>query len=98
MRRIEEIKVNVLYAIMEESIPDFSRKQAAFDEFSVLVTQLGIEQPYEAHTPTMQEYLQQYPSRIVGDKAAIAAIVVSPFVLVAIVLAIVAVVRKKKAY
>ena len=44
----------------------------------------------------MQEYLQQYPSRIVGDKIAIAAIVISPFVLVAIVIAIVAVVRKKK--
>lgn len=96
VRRIEEIKVNVLYAIMEESIPDYSRKQTAFDEFSTLVTQLGIEQPYEAHTPTMQEYLQQYPSRIVGDKVAIAAIAISPLVLVAIVLAIVAVVRKKK--
>ncbi|MGN0771114.1 MAG: DUF4838 domain-containing protein [Christensenellales bacterium] len=94
--RIEEIKVNLLYAIMEESIPDYNRKQAAFDEFSVLVTQLGIEQPYEAHTPTMQEYLQQYPSRIVGDKIAIAAIVVSPFVLVAIIIAIVAIIRKKK--
>ena len=58
---LEEIKINVLYAVMNESNLLYNRKKDAFSEFSSLVNIHDIEQPYEVGA-TMEEYISsEYP-------------------------------------
>ena len=53
---LEEIKINVLYAVMNEGNLLYNRKKDAFSEFSSLVNIHDIEQPYEVGA-TMEEYI-----------------------------------------
>lgn len=60
---LEEIKINILYSIMNEKNMRYERKKNAFDEFSVLVKKHGIERPYETGI-LMDEYIEDTYPRI----------------------------------
>lgn len=61
---LEEIKINILYSIMNERNMRCERKKTAFNEFSVLVKKHDIERPYEFGI-TMDEYIEKvYPSKL----------------------------------
>lgn len=55
---LEEIKINILYSIMNEKNFHYKRKKAAFNEFSVLVKKHCIEKPYEFGI-SMDEYIEK---------------------------------------
>lgn len=61
---LEEIKINILYSIMNEKDLNYGRKKAAFDEFCSLVEKLDIEKPSEFGI-SMDEYIRKvFPRRL----------------------------------
>lgn len=63
--RVEEIKINVLYARMTDGSLNYEKKKKAFDEFSVLVEKHKIRQPYEPADPTMERFIDTvYPKEL----------------------------------
>ena len=61
---LEEIKINILYSIMNEKNMNYNRKKSAFDEFCILVKKHEISQPYEFGI-SMQEYTEKaYPKKL----------------------------------
>lgn len=65
---LEEIKINVLYAVMGDNSQDYARKEAAFEEFCVLAEKYGLERYDESTSMTefiqtvYPDYLQQWQS------------------------------------
>ncbi len=61
---LEEIKINILYSIMNEKNMNYSRKKSAFDEFCILVKKYEISKPYEFGI-SMEEYINKiYPRKL----------------------------------
>lgn len=79
VKQLEEIKINILYATMNEGGYDINRKEAAFEEFITLVREHNVPQPYEGNPPTMEDYINDiYPSYLTGQKLALSACVILP--------------------
>ena len=96
--RLEEIKINILYAKMYESSFDFKGKEQAFSEFSELVKKHNIDRVNEWKKPSMDEFLNSgYESYLVGQKLILSSIVILPFVVVGLItLSIVLILKYKK--
>ncbi len=95
---VEEIKINVLYAIMNEATNLYHfRKKDAFSEFTALVQKHDIEQPHEVGV-TMQEYIDtEYPAFLTENALKITACVVSAVAAAGIAAGIAVIIKKKKA-
>ena len=95
---VEEIKINVLYAIMNEATNLYHfRKKDAFSEFTALVQKHDIEQPHEVGV-TMQEYIDtEYPAFLTENALKITACVVSAVAAAGIAAGIAVILKKKKA-
>lgn len=75
---VQEIRINVLYAMMNAEGLDVLSKLRAFDEFKDLVTKHGITKPCEVAPPDMNEYIKTvYPGKIALDFVCIASIVLA---------------------
>lgn len=77
--RLEEIKINILYAIMNESGYAAVRKDKAFKEFKLLNEKFNISQPHEIANPTMEEYITDvYPKQLLHQKVMLSVCVIVP--------------------
>lgn len=93
---LEEIKLNVLYAIMQEDNLYYFRKKDAFAEFQTLLARHDIEQPHEVGV-TMEEFLSaEYPAVLRTVALKITACVASPVAAAALAAGIVLAVKKRK--
>lgn len=93
---LEEIKINVLYAVMNEGNLLYNRKKDAFSEFSSLVNIHDIEQPYEVGA-TMEEYISsEYPLVLRNTALKITACVTASVLVAGIAAGIVLAVKKTR--
>lgn len=93
---LEEIKINILYAVMNEDNLLYNRKKDAFSEFTALMRTHDIEQPHEVGV-TMEEYISsEYPVILRNTALKITACVAAPIVGAGIAAAVVFVVKKVK--
>lgn len=93
---LEEIKINILYAVMNEDNLLYNRKKDAFSEFTALMRTHDIEQPHEVGV-TMEEYISsEYPVILRNTALKITACVAAPIVGAGIAAAVVFVVKKIK--
>ena len=93
---LEEIKLNVLYGIMQEDNLYYFRKKDAFAEFQTLLARHDIEQPHEVGV-TMEEFLSaEYPAVLRTVALKITACVASPVAAAALAAGIVLAVKKRK--
>lgn len=84
--RLEEIKINILYAIMNEGGYGAVRKEKAFDEFKLLNEKFNISQPHEGNDPSMEKYINEiYPQYLSRQKATLYVIVVVPIIGIALI-------------
>ena len=93
---LEEIKLNVLYAIMQEDNLYYFRKKDAFAEFQTLLARHDIEQPHEVGV-TMEEFRStEYPGVLRTVALKITACVAAPVAAAAMAAGIVLAVKKRK--
>lgn len=95
-RYLEEIKINILYAVMNEGNLLYSRKQDAFSQFITLMQTHDIEQPHEVGV-TMQEYIStEYPLVLRNTALKITACVAAPVAAAGFAAAVALIVKKAK--
>lgn len=91
---LEEIKINILYAVMNEGNLLYNRKKDAFSEFSSLLAEHDIEQPHEVGV-TMDEYISsEYPLVLRNTALKITACAAAPILAAGIAAGIIILVKK----
>lgn len=94
---LEEIKINILYAVMNEGNLLYNRKKDAFSEFTSLMSEHDIEQPHEVGV-TMDEYiLTEYPLVLRNTALKIAACVAASIFAAGIAAGAAVIIKKTKA-
>ena len=82
---VEEIRINVLYAMMHAEGLNVAYKRRAFSEFRTLVERHGITTPTEVTPPDMAEYLTKtYPRHLTQNVLAVVGIAIGCTALAAI--------------
>lgn len=96
--RLEEIKINVLYAKMHENSFDFKGKEAAKKQFKELAEKHTIVRVQESKEPTLHSYLDHdYAKYIAGQKFGLSMAIILPVLSVAaITFATFAFIKKKR--
>lgn len=93
--RLEEIKINVLYAKMTCFSLNISQKKQAFEEFQVLVKKHDIKRCRE--TDNIVDFINvEYPKYLTNVKLIISAIVIVPILIAAVAATVIVLVKRKK--
>jgi len=87
--RVLRVKVNVLYAKMNEDSHDYKGKKTAHEEFKTLVRRLLILKPFEWEPPFMDDYVVEiYPTQLEKERnkfiAAIVGISLGALIVIAV--------------
>lgn len=80
--RVEEVELNVLYAKMYEPSLDVTGKQKAFERFSELAAEQGIERMHEVRNFTDEFLSEIYPQYLKTQKIYLALAIVLPLLLI----------------
>ena len=99
--RVLRVKVNVLYAKMNEDSRDYKGKKAAHEEFKTLVRRLLILKPFEWEPPFMDDYVVDiYPTQLAKERnkfiASIVGISLGALLVIALPTGLVLCSKKKK--
>lgn len=96
VKRLEEIKINILYAKLSEPSWNVFEKEEIFKEFKVLVENHDIERPYEVGA-TMDEFVKSvYPSELQNIKLKIILVSTVPLLSLGIIITLILIYKKSK--